>query len=119
MSRDNKGGYLALSIWTLSIVRSLQKLAKDNLVNDFDFTSTNEIQFCESCLEGKQHRSTFPAHSETRAKEPLELVYSDICGKVNSKSLSGAEYFLTFIDDCTRYVWIYLLKQMSEAFDKF
>uniref|UniRef100_A0A1X7UFL8 GAG-pre-integrase domain-containing protein n=1 Tax=Amphimedon queenslandica TaxID=400682 RepID=A0A1X7UFL8_AMPQE len=57
-------------------VRSLQKLAKENLVDDFDFTPTYEIQFCESCLEGKQHRSTFPSHFETRAKEPLELVHT-------------------------------------------
>ena len=100
-------------------IRSLQKLARDSLVDDFDFASSSDIQFCESCLEGKQHRSSFPAQSETRAKEPLELVHSDICGKVNSRSLSGAEYFMTFIDDCTRYVWIYLLKHKSEAFEKF
>ncbi len=31
--------------------------------------------------------------------EPLDLVHSDLCGKINEKSLSGAEYFLTFIDD--------------------
>uniref|UniRef100_A0A1X7VFZ3 GAG-pre-integrase domain-containing protein n=1 Tax=Amphimedon queenslandica TaxID=400682 RepID=A0A1X7VFZ3_AMPQE len=100
-------------------VRIVQKLAKENLVCDFDFTPTNEIQFCESCLDGKPHRSAFPSHSETRAKEPLELVHSDICGKVNSKTLSGAEYLLTFINDFTRYVWIYVLKQKSEAFEKF
>ena len=48
----------------------------------------------------------------------LELVHSDICGKINTKSLSGAEYFLTVIDDCTCYVWVYLLKHKSEAFKK-
>ena len=33
-----------------------------------------------------------------------------VCGKMNAESLSGAEYFLTFIDDKTRYVWMYVLK---------
>ena len=35
------------------------------------------------------------------------------------KSLSGAEYFLTFIDEKTRYIWVYVLKHKSGVFDKF
>ena len=34
--------------------------------------------------------------------EPLDLVHSDVCGKMNARSLGGAEYFITFIDDQTR-----------------
>ena len=36
-------------------VRSLQKLAKEKLVNDFDFNASRETSFCESCVEGKHH----------------------------------------------------------------
>ena len=36
---------------------------------------------------------------------------------MNTNSLSGAEYFLTFIDDHTRYVWVYVLKH--QVFEKF
>ena len=46
-------------------------------------------------------------------------VHSDVCGKLNTKSLGGAEYFLTFIDDSTRYVWVYPLKHKDEVFHKF
>ncbi len=42
-----------------------------------------------------------------------------MCGKINSKSLGGAIYFLTFVDDKTRYVWIYTLKHKSEVFQCF
>ena len=35
------------------------------------------------------------------------------------QSLIGAEYFLTFIDEKTRYVWVYVLKHKSETFEKF
>ena len=45
--------------------------------------------------------------SNRRADELLELVHSDVCGKMNEKSLFGAEYFLTFIDYETKYVWVY------------
>ena len=50
---------------------------------------------------------------------PLELVHSDVCGKMNSPSLGGGEYFLTFIDDYTHYTWVYILKHKSEVFSKF
>ena len=94
-------------------------LARDNLIRDYDYAPSKEIQFCESCLEGKQHRIPFPNISANRAKEALELVHTDVCGKLNAKSLSNSEYFLTFVDDYTRYVWLYVLKNKSDVFKKF
>lgn len=46
-------------------------------------------------------------------------MHSDLCGKMNEKSLSGAEYFLSFIDDKIRYVWVYFLKSKDQVFEKF
>jgi hypothetical protein len=45
-------------------------------------------------------------------------VHSDLCGKMNEKSLGGTEYFWSFIDE-TRYVWVYFLKSKDQAFEKF
>ena len=70
-------------------------------------------------ISGKHHRSHFPTSGGTRSKEFLGLVYSDLCGKINTQSLGGAEYFLTFIDDKTHYVWVYPLKHKDEVFDCF
>lgn len=101
-------------------VKNLQKLAHDHLVDEFDYSeSTANIQFCENCLEGKQARTPFPHQSQNRAEEMLELVHTDVCGKINAKSLSESEYFLTFVDDRTRYVWVYPLKHKSDVFGKF
>ena len=99
--------------------RNLQKLAKHKLVDGFDFDAAKQINFCESCVEGKHHWCHFPTSGGKRAKEPLGLVHSDICGKMSAESLSGAEYFLTFIDDKTRYVWVYVLKRKDQVFEKF
>ena len=99
--------------------RNLQKLAKHELVNGFDFDMTKEINFCESCVEGKHHRRHFPTIGGKRSVEPLGLVHSDVCGKISTESLSGAEYFLTFIDDTTRYVWVYVLKRKDQVFERF
>ena len=70
-------------------------------------------------MEGKHHRTTFPNSGGKRCYKVLGLVHSDVCGKIGTQSLSGAEYFLTFIDDKTRNTWIYVLKHKSQVFEKF
>ena len=70
-------------------------------------------------MEGKHHRRHFPTIGGKRSVEPLGLVHSDVCGKISTESLNGAEYFLTFIDDTTRYVWVYVLKRKDQVFERF
>ncbi|CAB4011148.1 Retrovirus-related Pol poly from transposon TNT 1-94 [Paramuricea clavata] len=96
---------------------SVSKATKSGKTEDYD--KSKDIDFCESCAERKHHRSKFPVNESQRAKMPLDLVHSDVCGKMSAKSLSGTEYFLTFIDDHTHYVWIYVLKHKDEVFGKF
>ena len=74
---------------------------------------------CEDCQFGKQHRSSFPSESSWRAKKPLELIHSDLCGPMPVASFGGNLYFITFIDDFSRKVWVYFLKEKSEAFQAF
>ncbi len=78
-----------------------------------------QIGFCEPCTIRKHHRTAYTAGGGTRAEKPLDLVHSDVCGKLNVKSVGGAEYFLTFIDDFSRYVWVYFLKRKNEVFSCF
>jgi len=100
-------------------VQNLQKLARDSLVRGYDYNpSKGEIDFCEAFISGKLKKTPFQV-SERRAERPLDLVHSDVCGKINNRSLGGAEYFLTFIDDSTHYAWIYVLKHKDEVFKCF
>ena len=85
----------------------------------FDYNSLQDVHFCEPCLEGKQRRTKFPTDGGKWSDEPLGLVHSYVCGKMNAKSLSGGEYFLTFIDDKSRYVWVYILKHKGDVFPCF
>ena len=73
---------------------------------------------CKSCQFGKQTRTNFP-EKEGSASRPLQLVHIDICGPSRAKSPRGEEYFIIFIDDFYRMVWIGLLKHKDEAFEKF
>ena len=99
-------------------VGNLQKLARERLADGFDFDASQQLTFCETCPQGKQHRTSF-SPSSRRADEPLALVHSDVCGKINTKSLGGSEYFLTFIDDKTRYVWVYFLHSKDQVYKTF
>ena len=69
-------------------------------------------------MNGKRHHFSFPKSGGKRASQLLKTVYSDVCGSIEAKSLGGAEYFVTFIDDKSRFVWIYMLKH-KEVFRKF
>ena len=98
--------------------KGLLKLSRDNLVCGLQCTLSDQVGFCEACVNGKQKRSPFEARS-SRSTEPLALVHSDVSDKMNSPLLGGAEYFLTFMDDYTHYTWVYVLKRKSEVFNRF
>ena len=85
-------------------VNNLKRLMRDEMINGFDFDVSKDIDFCKPCAEGKHHRQKFPRKGGKRAGELLGLVHSDVCGKMDVESLSGKEYFLTFIDDKSRYI---------------
>ncbi len=92
--------------------QNLQKIAREELAEKFNYDPSNEIGFCETCV-GPFSSST------TQTTEVLELVHSDVCGKIQEKSLGGGEYFLTFTDDKSRYTWVYVLKSKDQVFERF
>ena len=73
---------------------------------------------CNGCAKGKNTKNPFPK-SETNTKGTMELIHSYVCGPFPSTSLSGYEYYVTFIDDYSRKTWIYFLKTKDEVFEKF
>ena len=76
-----------------------KRLEKDKLVNGLNYDVTKSTELCEPYVQGKLHKSKFSSTGRKRAVRSLELVHSDVCGKLKNKSLSGAEYFLSFIDN--------------------
>ena len=80
---------------------SLRNIAKHNLAEKFDFGHSGKVGLCESCIGGKQHRTPFDSSSR-QTSDLLELVHSDVCGKISGKSIGGAQYFLTLTDDKSR-----------------
>uniref|UniRef100_A0A2N9FHD6 CCHC-type domain-containing protein n=1 Tax=Fagus sylvatica TaxID=28930 RepID=A0A2N9FHD6_FAGSY len=73
---------------------------------------------CAGCQYGKAHQLPYK-ESKFKAKEPLELVHSDVFGPVKQPSIGGMRYMVTFIDDFSRYVWVFFMKEKSDTFSKF
>ena len=76
-------------------------------------------KICTDCTVGKQHRDAIPKRSLWRASQRLQLVHADICGPIKPVSNSKKRYFISFIDDYSRKMWIYCLAEKSEAFTIF
>ena len=98
--------------------RNLERIAKVQLVDGLGYNREKKPSFCEPCIDGKQCRMPFPKTGGERSEELLGVVHSDVCRKIETKSLNRAEYFVTFIDDKSRFVWVYPLKHKSEVFKR-
>ena len=97
--------------------RSLQLLHQKSMVVGLP-SIHSEKEICEGCIFGKFHRLPF-SQSSWRAKAPLELVHADICGPTRTPSFNNKRYFILFVDDFSRMMWVYFLEQKSEAFSVF
>lgn len=73
---------------------------------------------CEVCNKCKIHQLSYKS-STKKEKERLELIHSDICSPINVLSLGGARYFITFINDMSRYVEVVMLKTRSDVITAF
>src|ERR1700749_1690183 len=73
---------------------------------------------CEPCLDGKQSRHIGKI-ARTHYTEPLALIHSDVHGPLKVQTPEGFKYWVTFIDNATRYCSIALLKNKSDVFAAF
>ena len=80
-------------------------------------SSNKETPVCDACQQGKSHQLPFTISSHV-IKAPLELIYSDVWGHAQT-SVSGHNYYVSFIDAYSRFTWLYLLKRKSDVFNVF
>jgi len=79
--------------------------------------SKNEAAVCSDCQLAKSRQLPFPT-SQTVTHSPLELVHSDIWTSP-VYSISGCKFYVIFVDDFSRYSWLFPLKHKSDMFDCF
>lgn len=90
----------------------------NSMVNGIPKLKKHHEGVCKGCALGKNVKRPFGS-SASRSKEILDLIHSDVCGPMSTKSLRGHLYYVKFIDDHSRKIWVYLLKSKDEVFNKF
>ena len=71
--------------------------------------NVHTLEPCQSCILGKIKQTYFPK-SNTNIKQPLQLIHSDLRGPMQTTSITGSRYFLTFIEDHTKFTMVSFLK---------
>ncbi|PRQ51221.1 putative RNA-directed DNA polymerase [Rosa chinensis] len=82
------------------------------------FNNDQTSHTCSHCLSGKMHRLPF-SESISKSVLPFQKVHSDLWGPAPCLSIEGFKYYVTFIDDYTKFVWVYPLINKSDTFSTF
>nr|GEW00493.1 mitochodrial transcription termination factor [Tanacetum cinerariifolium] len=95
--------------------KRIEKLQHDGLLDSSYLTT---FEKCVSCMFGKMAMKPY-THQVERAKDLLGLIHTDVSGPFKITSRQGANYFVTYTDDFSRYGYVYLLKHKHEVFETF
>ncbi|KAL4342158.1 hypothetical protein GQ457_08G026470 [Hibiscus cannabinus] len=93
-------------------IERIKRLVNDGVLNTLDFT---DFDTCVDCIKGKQTNKS--KKGAKRSSTILEIIHSDIC--CPDMDVQGQKYFITFIDDYSRYMYLYMLHHKSEALEAF
>jgi hypothetical protein len=84
------------------------------LHSQFPYISIDNKGVCDVCHLAR-HRKNPYSTSLNKAVTPYDTIHFDIWGPLNTKSLHGYAYFLTAVDDHSRFTWTIMMKHKSEA----
>ena len=113
----------SLDIWHQRLAHidpsTIQRMSNNRVVNGIELKRQESPTPCAHCIAGKGHRTPFPQQSRTMTSELLELIHSDVKGPIEIQSHGGSRYFITFIDDFSKWTTVYPMKEKSESFQCF
>ena len=77
----------------------------------------SEFNLCSACQQGKSHKLPFSV-STTEYNSPFQLIHSDLWTSPII-SINGFKYYVNFVDQFSKYTWVYLLKNKSDVYSTF
>ncbi|PKU79458.1 Retrovirus-related Pol polyprotein from transposon TNT 1-94 [Dendrobium catenatum] len=83
-----------------------------------DLAFVKQTNYCDSCNKAKSHKIFFNKSISVTSK-PFDLIHTDVWGPAPLISLDGFRYYIIFIDDHTRFSWIYFLSTKQEVLSVF
>jgi hypothetical protein len=104
-----------LSLWH----QRLGHLNFDSVCRILNLPQPKKAIFCPSCCQGKSTLLPAPKEKATRSTRIAQLLHSDMAGPMEVPTPSGKKYILIFVDDCSRRIFLYLLRTKDEFFKEF
>jgi len=80
----------------------------------YPYISAKKSNVCDTCHRAKQKKLSF-ALSKYATIKSFELLHMDIWGPCSIISMRSFRYFLTIVDNFSRYTWVILLHTKSEV----
>src|SRR6266702_4795510 len=98
-------------------VEAVLNMVRKGMVKGMEIVGSSSLtpHHCDACLKGKQTRAEIQKSTDSRAAEILGCVFSDVCGKLPTRSHTGFEYFITWIDDASCKVFVTSLHEKSNV----
>ena len=84
------------------------------IANKMDLTSVDSSYHCSICHIAKQNRLPFP-NPNRFSEHCFDFIHADIWGPFRHLTHDRFSYFLTLVDDKSRFTWIYMLKNKSDC----
>ena len=100
-------------------VDGIRNMVCNGVVEGINLSPTKHLVRCKGCVYGKASRAPIPKSPGERAKGILELVHTDVCGPFPEEPLGGSLYIVSFVDDHSRYAWIYGIDSKWDVFPTF
>ena len=89
-------------------------------VSDISISETKTIppKICGICGMGKQHKEA-ETRTRERATELLQAIHTDLCGPMQTPTLTGEPYFIAFTDEMSGRISISLMTSKDGALAAF
>ena len=87
------------------------------LVDGFEVDENSPLPDCKPCIQAKQTCTLFSRQAMTCARNLGELTHTDLW-ELRVISPGGLKYFMSFMDDCSRYVTVKFLQMKGQAAEK-
>ena len=94
-------------------VSSLKRMHAKRLVDSFDVDENSPMPDCEA-FQAKQTCAPFPRHAVNHTRTPGELTHTNLW-ESHMIGSGGLKYFMSFMDDCTRYITVKFLQTKGQA----
>jgi hypothetical protein len=96
----------SIELWHRRLVYLNSSAMKKLLLAMVQYSEDYDIASCDICIRAK-HQQKFERTKVPSSSVPFELIHSDLCGPIKHPSLSGATYYIVYMDDCRKHTELY------------